>query len=229
MYPHEEGYEGSELDSQDTQNGDLWKKFGRGNDVGKMLYSMYSAKDKPKINYPKLKSKTKKPTPAEEAKMPKNNGPCPSKTVIEYPEMPHKQRYKFHPVDFIPRLKHEQDIKPEIEKMRRKPAEAYGPRGKDRNKMIEELQEINRFGDKKHLDAALFKERQMRADMLANPPQVDNKQRLRKKYDQQIAVNAMKHYEEKFGKNPAAFLLSQPKTVEQARGAQDRELQDLFD
>jgi hypothetical protein len=37
---------------------------------------MYSIKDKPKINYPKVKIK-KKPTPAEEMKMPKQAGPCP--------------------------------------------------------------------------------------------------------------------------------------------------------
>ena len=33
-----------------------------------MLYSMYSAKEKPKIYYPPVKNK-KKPTPAEELKM----------------------------------------------------------------------------------------------------------------------------------------------------------------
>jgi len=57
-------------------NNDLWKKFGRGNEVGNMLYSMYSIKDKPKINYPKVKIQ-KKPTPAEEMKIPKQVGPCP--------------------------------------------------------------------------------------------------------------------------------------------------------
>lgn len=41
-----------------------------------MLYSMYSIKDKPKINYPKVKIQ-KKPTPAEEMKIPKQVGPCP--------------------------------------------------------------------------------------------------------------------------------------------------------
>jgi len=54
----------------------LWKKFGRGNDVGNMLYGIYGMKNKPKINYPAVKTK-KKPTPAEELKMGKDNGPCP--------------------------------------------------------------------------------------------------------------------------------------------------------
>ena len=109
------------------ENAELWKKFGRGNDVGNMLYSMYGAKEKPKINYPAVKTK-KKPTPAEELKMGKSNGPAPSKTVIEYPELPRKQ-YKFHAVDFIPRKKHEDEILTQMEKDKRKPPVAYGKRG----------------------------------------------------------------------------------------------------
>ena len=81
--------------------------------------------------------------------------------------------------------------------------------------MIEELQEINRFGDKKHLDAALANEKFMKAKMAAGCNfTVDNKVRLRQKYNMNIAQNAMKHYEEKYGKNPADFLLSQPKNIE---------------
>ena len=116
-----------------------------------MLFSMYSAKDKPKINYPAVKTK-KKPTPAELALLPKNNGPCPQKTVIEYPDIGRKSKYKYHAVDFIPRKKHEEEIQSELDKLRRQKAVAYGARGRDRNKMIEELQEINRFGDKKRLE-----------------------------------------------------------------------------
>ena len=119
------------------ENGDLWKKFGRGNEVGNMLYSMYSAKEKPKINYPALKTK-KKPTPAEELKMGGPKGPCPQQTQIEYPELPRK-KYKFHAVDFIPKRRHEEEILEQIEKDKRKPAVAYGKRGVDRNLMIEEL------------------------------------------------------------------------------------------
>ena len=66
-------------------------------------------------------------------------------------------------VDFIPRKVHEQDILPELEKEKRKRAVAYGKRGQDRGRMIEELQEINRYGDKKHLDAALAKEKLLKA------------------------------------------------------------------
>lgn len=49
--------------------------------------------------------------------------------------------------------------------------------------MIEELQEINRFGDKKHLDAAVAKEKEMRAAMAqGGPVKVDNKARLKTKF-----------------------------------------------
>ena len=139
-----------------------------------MLYSMYSNKSKPKVNYPALKTK-KRPTPAEEAKMPKADVNCPQKTVIEYPEMPRKNKYKYSAVDFIPRKRHEEEILTELEAMKKKPAVAYGKRGVDRNRMIEELQEINRFGDKKHLDAALAKEKAMRQYMKDHPAPIDHK------------------------------------------------------
>lgn len=201
----------------ETNNSDLWKKFGRGNDVGNMLYGLYSQKEKPKINYPAVKIK-KKPTPAEEAKLPKNNGPCPQKTQIEYPEIKHKSRYKFHAVDFIPRKKHEEEIQSELDKMRKQKAVAYGARGRDRNKLIEELQEINRFGDKKRLEEQLAREAKHKAQMEENAKMpIDNATRLRFKYNKQIAVNAMKHYEEKYGKNPADFLLSQPTSLKEAQ------------
>lgn len=132
-------------------NQDLWKKFGRGNDVGNMLYGIYGSRAKPKINYPSVKTK-KKPTPAEESKLPKNNGPCPQKTEIEYPEMPRKYR-KFHAVDFIPRKRHEEEIMAEIKTEQSKPLVCHGKRGQNRGKMIEELQEINTFGDKKLMEA----------------------------------------------------------------------------
>ena len=147
---------------------------------------MYGQKEKPKINYPKLKTK-KKPTVAEELKMGKDHGPCPQKTVIDYPDMPRKQ-HKYHPVDFIPRKRHEEDIMFELDKERRKPAVAYGTRGKDRSKMIEDLQEIHRFGDKRIMDAALAKDREARERALKTGPiQMDNRQRLKNKYDMKIA------------------------------------------
>ena len=61
---------------------------------------------------------------------------------------------------------------------------AYGARGRDRNKMIEELQEINRFGDKKRLEEQLAREAKHRATMEANAKiPIDNATRLKFKYN----------------------------------------------
>jgi len=49
--------------------------------------------------------------------------------VIEYPEMPRKNRYKFHAVDFIPKKRHEEEIMSEIEKEKKKPLMAPMARG----------------------------------------------------------------------------------------------------
>ena len=148
--------------------------------------------------------------------------------MIDYPDLPRKQ-YKFHAVDFIPKKRHEDDIMHELDKERRKPLVSYGKRGVDRNAMIEELQEIHRFGDKKVMDKALAMEQENRELAKLRPAQLDNKQRLRSKYASQNAKNAMKHYEEKFGMNPADFLLNQPTTANQIQTKQDEELHDLFD
>jgi len=171
-----------------------------------MLYGMYGAKEKPKFVYPPLRQK-KKPTPAEEAKMPKEPAPCPQKTVINYPEMGKKGKYKYHAVDFIPRKKHADESQGEIDEMKKRRAVAYGPRGRDRNRMIEELQEIQRYGDKKKMDEALAKMTLARAQAaaMANEP-IDDKAHLRSKYSKQIPSTASQHYEEKYGTAPADYL-----------------------
>ena len=50
-------------ENQQPINQDLWKKFGRGNEVGNMLFSMYGAKQKPKVSYPNMNKTKKRPTP----------------------------------------------------------------------------------------------------------------------------------------------------------------------
>ena len=59
---------------------------------------MYAAKDKPKIQYPKVKTKARGSTPPKEKKS------CPQMTEIEYPEMPRKER-QYNPIDFVPHRK----------------------------------------------------------------------------------------------------------------------------
>ena len=56
--------------SNGTNNTKLWKQFGRESDVGKMLFSMYSAGEKPKVYYPPVKTKPRVEPPKEEKKCP---------------------------------------------------------------------------------------------------------------------------------------------------------------
>ena len=57
----------------EVNNKELYKKFGRENEVGKLLYGMYAQKEKPKVYYPPVKTKVRGSTPKEEKK-------CPQKT-----------------------------------------------------------------------------------------------------------------------------------------------------
>ena len=51
---------------------------------------------------------------------------------------------------------------------------------------------------------------------LANPGPVDNKARLRNKYDMQMPASSKQHYEQKYG-NPNEFLQNQPKNIQEHR------------
>lgn len=64
--------ENYQYDQQDASadNKELYKKFGRESDVGKLLYGIYAQKEKPKIAYPPVKTKPR----VEE---PKEMKPCP--------------------------------------------------------------------------------------------------------------------------------------------------------
>ncbi len=69
-----------------------------------MLYSLYSAGEKPKIHYPPVKTKARVDAPKEEKK-------CPQKTHIDVPDV--RPKYKgptYHPVDFIPKRKAKDEI-----------------------------------------------------------------------------------------------------------------------
>lgn len=62
--------------SSGAENTKLWKQFGRETDVGKMLFSLYSAPEKPKINYPPVKVKARNQSQGP----PKEEKKCPQKT-----------------------------------------------------------------------------------------------------------------------------------------------------
>ena len=91
-----------------------------------MLFSMYSAGEKPKVYYPPVKTKARVEPPKEEKK-------CPQATKIEYPEIPrHKSGKKYHPIDFIMHRKPEKEILGEIEAERNRPLQAPVKRGVNR-------------------------------------------------------------------------------------------------
>ena len=110
----------------EVDNSEIYKNFGRANDVGKLLYGMYGAREKPKVNYPPVKTKKRTDEPKEVK-------PCPQKTVIEYPEMPRKNKYKFSAIDFVPRRKAGNLIQAEVEAEKARPLGiAPGGHGVDR-------------------------------------------------------------------------------------------------
>lgn len=132
---HYYGAEQYDEDQPSVDNTDMYKKFGRESEVGKMLYGLYAQKQKPKVNYPALKTK---PRPIEQ---PREVKPCPQKTVIEYPQEPLPDR-KYHMIDFVPKRKAGAEILTEIDNQKRKPlGRAPGKMPQDRRALIEDLQE----------------------------------------------------------------------------------------
>lgn len=108
-----ENTEYGQEEASSVNNKDLYKKFGRESDIGKMLYGMYAQKEKPKIAYPPVKTKPR-------VHEPKEIKPCPQKTQIEYPEPPRKE-YKYNPIDFVPKRKAGAEILADLEAEKSKP------------------------------------------------------------------------------------------------------------
>lgn len=132
----------------------MWKKFGRENDVGKMLFSLYGAREKPKIEYPVVKTKVRVEQPKEEKK-------CPQKTQVEYPEPRRKAGPKYHPIDFVQKRKGQEEIQAEIQTELSRPLQAPLKRGVNRKQMINDLQENFQFKDKAELDAYIAQKKQL--------------------------------------------------------------------
>ena len=131
-----------------SQNQDLYKKFGKETDVGKMLYSLYSAHSKPQVYYPPVKTKARVEAPKEEKK-------CPQKTVIDYPEAEPKYRGPtYHPVDFIPRRKNKDEIEGEMEVEKNRKLVPPVKAGVNRKAVIEDAQEKFQYKNaEEYLDA----------------------------------------------------------------------------
>jgi|LauGreDrversion4_2_1035121.scaffolds.fasta_scaffold758571_2 hypothetical protein len=123
-------YNGVGDEGPQADNSDLHKKFGRETDVGKLLYGLYGAKQKPKIEYPQVKTKPR-------VEQPKEVKPCPQKTVIEYPEAPRPDQ-KYHMIDFVPKRKAGSVILADIDADKRRPlGRAPGKMGQNRADKID--------------------------------------------------------------------------------------------
>jgi hypothetical protein len=158
---------------------------------------MYGAREKPKVNYPKVKTK-KRAEPVREIK------PCPQKTVIEYPEQPRKSKYKFSAIDFVPHRKQGDLIMAEIDSEKNKPLGlAPGRRGVDRGKEIQNLQENFQFENKAAMDAEIAARRKAESDALSKVSTMTERERREAKYKMGIAQKAIEHYEAKYGPNPS--------------------------
>ncbi|KAM3129771.1 hypothetical protein pb186bvf_018162 [Paramecium bursaria] len=132
----------SSTHTSESENKEVYKLFGRETALGKELFNLFNANDKPKIDYPKPKQKTKEEKDQEKIKEKKS---CPQKTVVEYPA-PQQAQTTYHPIDFIQRRKPEAEIRKEIEAYY-EGRKFYRPniKGRDRKQLIEELQRIFKY------------------------------------------------------------------------------------
>ena len=113
--------------------------------------------------YPPVKTKARQ----EEVKEAK---PCPQKTVIDYPEMPRKSKYKYNAIDFVPRRKPGELIQAEtnVEKARIQGLPP-GKAGVNRAAMIENLQERNLFENKQAYEKYQVDKRR-KAELMSQAP-----------------------------------------------------------
>ena len=188
---------------------------------------MYAQREKPKVYYPPVKTK---PRTAQT----KEVKPCPQKTVIEYPEMPRKNKYKFNPIDFVPRRKNGDLIKSEIDSEKRSNMGRVGPgtKGVDRQAMINDLQEHQQFENKAAMDAEIAARKRAELAGLSQISTQTDRERREAKFKLSIAQKAQEHYESKYGPNPHLanqLIGSKPLNPKHIRSAQDAELDDLFD
>ena len=125
----------------------LWKDFGRETEAGKLLFALYKVKNKPEVYYPPVKTK-KKPLPFEETR----SKPA-EKPKVDYPAPKKPRTRKFHPIDFVPRRKHHDEIQLEINAQPR-----TGPvppaRGVNRDTLKQDLQEKFQFAEGRALPKA---------------------------------------------------------------------------
>ena len=164
---------GLSLEQKEARLGELWKVFGMNTAAGKSLYKMFGNKYKKKISYPKPKTKkwSAKEAQKKTLKSTKYGKDCKQNTKIYYPPVTTKadlQRKKmmknYNKLDFMPKRRGKRAIMEEMEERRK---DVYVPKntGKDRAKMIDDLQDkfkyandpVNKFKINKEEDQKIKK------------------------------------------------------------------------
>lgn len=188
-----------------------------------MLYGLYGSKQKPKIEYPQVKTKPR-------VEQPKEIKPCPQKTVIEYPEAPIPDR-KYHMIDFVPKRKAGKEILADLEHEKRRPlGRAPGKMGQNRAEKIDELQQHMQFKDKAELERHIAAQKAA-YERATTEYVMDDKTRRAQRFKAKISANSLAHYQEKYGGKTSEImiLLQAPSDMKHVRSAQDAELEDLFE
>lgn len=149
-----------EDDDADLQR--VWKEFGKHTEAGKLLYNIYGSKYRPEqhIKYPKLKLKTpemkeQERIEKERLKREKQNKIAKAANKIDYSSgLRQYQGEVYNPygrVDYIPHRKNEQQIKQEINVMKRQMSQKVKTNsriGPNRKEQIAKLQDKFEFQER---------------------------------------------------------------------------------
>ena len=146
--------------------------------------------------------------------------------------MPRKNKFKYNPIDFVPRRKPGEVIQAEtnFDKVQAM-GNAPGRAGVDRTALIENLQERNQFQNKQAYEKYQADRRRKAELMSQAPTEISDQDRRRIKFRGGIAQRALAHYEQKYGANPQLMqkLQQHPKSKAAIKSEQDEELEDLFE
>ena len=150
------------MDDEDADLQRVWKEFGKHTEAGKLLYNIYGSKYRPEqhIKYPKLKLKTpemkeQERLEKERLKKEKQNKIAKAANKIDYASgLRQYQGNVYNPygrVDYIPHRKNEQQIKQELNAMKRQMSQKVKTNsriGPNRKEQIAKLQDKFEFQER---------------------------------------------------------------------------------
>ncbi len=127
----------------------VWREFGKHSEAGKLLFELYGVKNKPTVDIPipKAKSKTNTALPMQSRgkSVPR---PLQATQKINYPEPKKKPQPTFSKIDFVVKRKPEHQIREEMEIEKKRFNLPINP-PKNRKADIEKLQDNFQFQERK--------------------------------------------------------------------------------